>query len=274
MILSDDPLSYNSFQNNSTMGDTAQHIPQTPNIAPPMHSPPPPPTTQSRQEYADSSPQKPSMLAGLHNSPMRPPPGNPPPPPTTIIPTLMHEPYTPHIKSVTVNDPQLTNNHGLFSIGPPHWTYCVTTLLTDQGRQLTFTLRRRYSHFEALENRLRSLLPGAILPAKPEKHATRALEDGSLTQSHSFAISRAHELQLYLQKLIMHPLVGPSQPLKIFLTLYDDIGTFWPEVSSSALTKLTAVTSKKAAKLKENTTNAMLVTTSRDPSTMTEDNAD
>merc|ERR1711862_519102 len=42
----------------------------------------------------------------------------------------------------------------------------------------------------------------------------------------------------------------------------------------SALTKLTSVTTKTAAMLKENTTNAMVVTTTRDPSTMTEDNAD
>lgn len=47
-------------------------------------------------------------------------------------------------------------------------------------------------------------------------------------------------MQVYLGQLISHPILTNAEPLNTFLTLQDDIGTLWPEVSSSAVTRLKA----------------------------------
>ena len=44
-----------------------------------------------------------------------------------------------------------------------------------------------------------------------------------------------------MNSLAKHPHAGLSPELKLFLTLQDHIGTAWPEVSSSAFTRMTAV---------------------------------
>jgi hypothetical protein len=86
----------------------------------------------------------------------------------------------------------------------------------------------------------------------PEKHATRALEEVSSTQSTEFAMQRAAELQVYLNELAKHPVVHNSQSLRLFLALQDDLGTAWPECSSNALTRLANVGVGAAVSLSEN----------------------
>jgi hypothetical protein len=76
---------------------------------------------------------------------------------------------------------------------------------------------------------------------RPDKHATRAIEEASAMQSAEFAMQRAAEMQVYLNAVTHHPFAGKSQSLKLFLALQDDMGTAWPEVSSNALTRLGAV---------------------------------
>ena len=87
----------------------------------------------------------------------------------------------------------------------------------------------------------------------PEKHATRALEEASAHQSAEFALQRASELQFYFNQLIQHPVTSKSHVLRLFLALQDDLGTAWPEVSSSALTRLANAGVGAAVKVSENT---------------------
>ena len=66
-------------------------------------------------------------------------------------------------------------------------------------------------------------------------------------------MQRAAELQVYLNELVHHPIACHSTVLRLFLALQDDLGTAWPEVSSSALTRLASVGVGAAVKVSENT---------------------
>ena len=86
---------------------------------------------------------------------------------------------------------------------------------------------------------------------RPDKHATRAIEEASASQTAEFALQRAQELQVYLNALAQHPIAGRSNVLRLFLALQDDMGTAWPEVSSNAITRLGAVGAGAAVQLAE-----------------------
>eukprot|EP00984_Skeletonema_dohrnii_P017589 scaffold8055_cov115-Skeletonema_dohrnii-CCMP3373.AAC.6 len=160
-------------------------------------------------------------------------------------------PFDPLYGKITVNDPMLIQGSGLFS-GPPHWTYLVTVYgKNDTSNQPISAVRRRFRHFVALEDRIRTSVPGAILPPRPDKHPARAIEEASASQSADFAQQRAQELSFYLNALVRHPCAGMAPELKLFLTLQDHIGTAWPEVSSSAFTRLTAVGAAAVEKMSE-----------------------
>ena len=247
--------------------------------------------------------QQPSLLAGLHCGsdpavggvpgaqpgagarPVHQPayvPGAPPPPPL--------------YGHISCTDPLLVQDAGFFA-GPPHWTYAIgvrnvgpgpgpaaatggggganhgDTTLLDRAAPPATTVRRRFRHFVALEERLREMCPGAILPPRPEKHSGRAIEEASTRQSTQFALQRAQELENYLNALVQHPVAGQSPVLRLFLTLQDDIGTAWPEVSSSALTRLGAVAGSTTAKVAEGTT-SLLEDIQKDNLAAGEDNAE
>jgi len=160
-------------------------------------------------------------------------------------------PFDPWYGKVIVNDPMLIQGSGLFA-GPPHWTYLVTVYgKNDTSNQPISAVRRRFRHFVALEDRIRTSVPGAILPPRPDKHPARAIEEASASQSAEFAQHRAQELSYYLNALVRHPCAGTAPELKLFLTLQDHIGTAWPEVSSSAFTRLTAVGAAAVEKMSE-----------------------
>lgn len=160
-------------------------------------------------------------------------------------------PFDPLYGKITVNDPMLIQGSGLFA-GPPHWTYLVTVYgKNDTSNQPISAVRRRFRHFVALEDRIRTSVPGAILPPRPDKHPARAIEEASASQSAEFAQQRAQELSFYLNALVRHPCAGTAPELKLFLTLQDHIGTAWPEVSSSAFTRLTAVGAAAVEKMSE-----------------------
>jgi hypothetical protein len=76
---------------------------------------------------------------------------------------------------------------------------------------------------------------------RPDKHATRAIEEASTLQSAEFALQRAQELSQYLNELAQHPYCFSSTTLRLFLALQDDMGTAWPEVSSNTFTRLSAL---------------------------------
>lgn len=160
---------------------------------------------------------------------------------------------------------------GLFGT-PPHWTYSVTTLPKQGHPGSVIVVRRRFKHFVALEERLREACPGSILPPRPDKHEARLIEEGLQQQSPAFAAARAIELQTYLNNLAQHPHAGKSEPLRLFLTLYDHMGAAWPEVSTNALTRLGRVSTNAAVKVAESTNNAL--TLNQHVAEMGEDNAE
>jgi hypothetical protein len=53
-------------------------------------------------------------------------------------------------------------------------------------------------------------------------------------------------LERYLNALVGHPEVFASQALRMFLGLQDDMGTAWPECSSNAFTRMSAMTGTAA----------------------------
>jgi len=230
------------------------------------------PAAAARKPHA--SPQ-PSVLAGMHvghdvnlggvaPSPMKTTKyhaglaNNFPPPPSAIANYAPATPFDPLYGRIVVNDPMLIQGSGLFA-GPPHWTYLVTLHSKRQnnnnqqsGPQPPLSaVRRRFRHFVALEDRVRSSVPGAILPPRPDKHPARAIEEATARQSADFAQQRAQELSVYMNALAHHPHAGTSPELKLFLTLQDHIGTAWPEVSASAFTRMTAVGNATVEKLAE-----------------------
>lgn len=152
---------------------------------------------------------------------------------------------------VTVNDPVLLQAPsgflGMVS-SPPHWSYQITAQIRGQPASV-WIVRRRFRHVVALEDRVRAECPGAILPPRPDKHVSRALEEASTHQSAEFAWQRAAELERYLNSLAVHPEVFGTQSLKMFLGLQDDMGTAWPEVSGNAFTRMSAMGSSAAANL-------------------------
>jgi hypothetical protein len=164
-----------------------------------------------------------------------------------VPPPTFHSPYG----KITITDPMLIQGTGLFA-GPPHWTYLVTLYSKQDpsgSSQPISAVRRRFRHFVALESRIRTSSPGAIMPPRPEKHPTRAIEEASARQSAEFAKSRSHELEVYMNSLANHPIVANCPELKLFLTLQDHIGTAWPEVSGSVVTRFTAVGNASVEKL-------------------------
>lgn len=107
---------------------------------------------------------------------------------------------------------------------------------------------------------------------RPEKHASRALEEATAHQSADFAMQRALELQSYLNALMQHPYACRANSLRLFLSLQDDLGTAWAEVSSNALTRLANVSVGAAMSLSETTTRGMGVFSQDD--FLPEDSAD
>ncbi|GMI04959.1 hypothetical protein TrVE_jg8163 [Triparma verrucosa] len=140
--------------------------------------------------------------------------------------------YPSKFKTVSVVEPTQRKEGGYFSSS----TYWVYKFVVNESN---FVIRR-FRDMVALENRLHDTCPGCILPPSPDKHKLRAIEEGTSAQSLEFAQARCEEMQTYLTQLIGHPILTNAEPLTTFLTLQDDIGTTWPEVSSSAVTRLKA----------------------------------
>ena len=160
--------------------------------------------------------------------------------------------FQPIYTKIVVSEPMLIQTTSFLAMASaPYWSYQITTQIANNGG--VWLVRRRFRHLVAMEDRLRQECLGAILPPRPEKHATRALEEASTQQSAEFAMQRAKEMQDYLNNVAKHPIAGQSYVLKLFLGLQDDIGTAWPEVSGNALTRLGAVGVGMSMKVAEST---------------------
>lgn len=204
--------------------------------------------------------QAPSTLAGMHN-------------PSSQVRSLGQAPRLVIVKpppittvyeKVLVTEPILVATQkgllgSLTGQSTPHWSYQITTHFKpmENNQQAPYwVVRRRFRHVVALEDRLHEEIPGSILPPRPDKHATRALEEATTQQSAEFAIQRAAELQVYLNQLIQHPYAHSTHCLRLFLSLQDDLGTAWPEVSSNALTRFANASVSTAVKVSETTASA------------------
>jgi len=189
-----------------------------------------PPVGRYGAPGAPGAPRIPSVTAGMHNTMG----GR-----VALPPVTQPQPVEALYGQVRVSDPLLIQPPSLFNVVPPHWTYQVQTTLKEGGCWL---VRRRFKHVVALEDRMRMECPGVILPPRPDKHVGRAIEEASALQTAEFALQRSAELEVYLNSTVQHPFAGSSNSLKLFLALQDDMGTAWPEVSSHALTRFSALT--------------------------------
>mmetsp|Transcript_13055 Transcript_13055/g.32950 ORF Transcript_13055/g.32950 Transcript_13055/m.32950 type:complete len:727 (-) Transcript_13055:102-2282(-) len=201
---------------------------------------------QPQQNQYSGSFAQPSSTAGMHNSTQKINLGR-----IRKVALVKPQEVPPLYIDIRVTEPMLIQTQSFLISSPPYWSYQITSQLA--GNQGTWLVRRRFRHVVALEDRLRQACPGSILPPRPEKHATRALEEASTQQSAEFAVQRSKELAMYLNQVARHPVAGQSQVFRLFLGLQDDIGTAWPEVSTNALTRLQAVGAGVTMKVAEST---------------------
>eukprot|EP00980_Cylindrotheca_fusiformis_P016254 scaffold4829_cov129-Cylindrotheca_fusiformis.AAC.14 len=190
--------------------------------------------------------QSPSIMAGMYNPAQNGPMGQ-----VRKMTLTKPQDFSPLYTRIVVGEPMLIQTQNFLISSAPYWSYQVTSSLANN--QGTWVVRRRFRHIVALEDRLRQSCPGAILPPRPDKHATRALEEASTQQSAEFAMQRAREMESYLNSLALHPIAGQAQELRLFLGLQDDIGTAWSEVSNNAFTRLGAMGAGMTMKVAEST---------------------
>jgi len=201
---------------------------------------------QPQQQQFSGSFAQPSSTAGMHNSTQKMNLGR-----IRKIALVKPQEVQPFFVNIRVTEPMLIQTQSFLISSAPYWSYQITSQLA--GNQGTWLVRRRFRHVVAMEDRLRQACPGSIIPPRPDKHATRALEEASTQQSAEFAVQRSKELEQYLNQVARHPVAGQSQVLRLFLGLQDDIGTAWPEVSTNALTRLQAVGAGVTMKVAEST---------------------
>ena len=201
---------------------------------------------KAQQSFLPGSSMQPSSVARMHNYAQNTNLGR-----MRKVEFVKPQEVPPLYVDIRVTEPMLIQTQSFLISSPPYWSYQITSQLS---RNLgTWLVRRRFRHVVALEDRLRQACPGSIIPPRPEKHATRALEEASTQQSAEFAVQRSKELEVYLNQLARHPVAGQSQVLRLFLGLQDDIGTAWPEVSTNALTRLQAVGAGVTMRVAEST---------------------
>ncbi|GMH59121.1 hypothetical protein TrRE_jg3899 [Triparma retinervis] len=139
-------------------------------------------------------------------------------------------PAASQFTSVSVVEPTQRSEGGYFS-SSNYWVYKVVV------NNSSFVIRR-FRDVVALHSRIHACCKGCILPPSPDRHSMRALEEGSTIQTLNFAMNRAEDMTAYFSDLIKHPIISTCEPLSVFLTLKDDLGTTWPEVSSSTVTRM------------------------------------
>jgi hypothetical protein len=162
---------------------------QQPQMQPTLQSPPNamPPTPMSPEASNSSY----TLRSRMRQTSIHPMPNNAPPQPGSqqylngglpmngnhasnvqpYVPIYNPANFEPQLGSITVTDPILVQSPGMFA-GPPHWTYAVVVrdMKKIEGQQefsaVVSTVRRRFRHFVALEERLRADCKGAVLPPR------------------------------------------------------------------------------------------------------------
>lgn len=119
---------------------------------------------------------------------------------------------------ISVSDPkeeqELTNS--LVPGGNSYHTYLITTRTNKPefgGPGGEFSVRRRFREVVTLSERLSEAYRGYVIPVRPEKSSV----ERKVMQKEEFVEQRRVALEKYLRKLGLHPVIGKSGELKLFL---------------------------------------------------------
>lgn len=112
---------------------------------------------------------------------------------------------------ISVSDPQeeqeVTNS--LVPGGSSYHTYLITT----RTEKSEFGVRRRFREVVTLSERLSEVYRGYVIPVRPEKSSV----ERKVMQKEEFVEQRRLALEKYLRKLGLHPVIGKSEELRVFL---------------------------------------------------------
>ncbi|XP_010921046.1 sorting nexin 2B [Elaeis guineensis] len=114
---------------------------------------------------------------------------------------------------IAVSDPQKEQDV-VNALVPGGGTY-VTYLITSWTRAgvAEFGVRRRFRDVVTLADRLAEAYRGFFIPPRPDKNVV----ESQVMQKHEFVEQRRSALEKYLWKLAVHPVIGKSDELRVFL---------------------------------------------------------
>ncbi|XP_010931303.1 sorting nexin 2B isoform X2 [Elaeis guineensis] len=120
---------------------------------------------------------------------------------------------------ITVSDPQ-KEEETAGSLVPGSGT-CVTYLITTKidlpdssgGGATEFRVRRRFRDVVTLADRLAKAYRGFFIPPRPDKNVV----ESQVMHKHEFVEQRRSALEKYLRRLAVHPVIGKSDELRVFL---------------------------------------------------------
>ncbi|KAF6204989.1 hypothetical protein GE061_019156 [Apolygus lucorum] len=116
-------------------------------------------------------------------------------------------------------------------------SFRVTTKVnSDSPNPEEYVVRRRYSDFLWLRNKLIDSFPTLVVPALPAKHSVLEQLD---RYSRPFILSRMTMLHAYIQRLTNHPVFSCCPVLKVFLTAKSSEFTMHSKASPGILDRLT-----------------------------------
>ncbi|XP_014278980.1 sorting nexin-7 isoform X1 [Halyomorpha halys] len=94
-------------------------------------------------------------------------------------------------------------------------SFRVTTKVKQKSKEEEFIVRRRYSDFLWLRNKLFESFPTLVVPGLPAKHSVLEQLD---RYSRPFIMTRMSMLHTFMQRVASHPVFSCSPVLKTFLT--------------------------------------------------------
>ena len=142
--------------------------------------------------------------------------------------------------TVTVTDPTMQQSESS-TFKSSFVMYTVNTKTSrPEFSQQSMSVKRRFKDFVALADRLRTNYKGYVVPPRPEK----SMVEGQVMQSKDFIDDRRASLEKYLQRLVVHPVIGRSKELVAFLQLDGALGAM-PEWTAAE--PASAVTEEEGA---------------------------
>ncbi|XP_038980260.1 sorting nexin 2B-like isoform X2 [Phoenix dactylifera] len=115
--------------------------------------------------------------------------------------------------SIAVSDPQKEQDavNSLVPGGGAYVTYLITSRTRAGGAE--FRVRRRFRDVVTLADRLAEAYRGFFIPPRPDKNVV----ESQVMQKHDFVEQRRSALEKYLWRLAVHPVIGNSDELRVFL---------------------------------------------------------